>query len=215
MWCIGIAFLLCWIPINAINLLSDFLLLLNMWVNDTCTNNSNIRGIPRIVANKIWWKSPSVPKESNLIFQIQKNFFWRHNLGAVTLLKIKFLGLFLVFWKPNGSIWRSLSAIALPWFVQVTLNKCISDLRVGGFCQSNCPNAEQLQQVKNKLWPNNRDWFVSTAFPKGSHPERKVQFFWTLFKRPLTPPPFFIWTFVLFCRGCFLKRVFAGSENLI
>ena len=35
MWCIGIAFLLCWIPINAINLLSDFLLLINMSVNDT------------------------------------------------------------------------------------------------------------------------------------------------------------------------------------
>ena len=49
---------------------------------------------------------------------------------------------------------------------------------------------------------------------EGCHPVRKVQFFWTLFKRPLTPPPF-IWTFVLFCRGCFLKRVFAGSENLI
>ena len=53
-WCIGIAFLLCWIPINAINLLSDFLLLLNMWVvNDTYTKNSNIRGIPRTVANRI------------------------------------------------------------------------------------------------------------------------------------------------------------------
>ena len=35
LWCIGIAFLLCWIPINAINLLSDFLLLINMWVDDT------------------------------------------------------------------------------------------------------------------------------------------------------------------------------------
>ena len=54
LWCIGIAFLLCWIPINAINLLSDFLLLINMWVvNDTYTKNSNIRGIPRIVANRI------------------------------------------------------------------------------------------------------------------------------------------------------------------
>ena len=39
---------------------------------------------------------------------------------------------------------------------------------------------------------------------KGSHSLRKVQFFWTVFKRPLTPPPF-IWTFVLFCRGCFLN----------
>ena len=29
-----------------------------------------------------------------------------------------------------------------------------------------------------------------TSFYKGSHPERKVQFFLTLFKRPLTPPPF-------------------------
>ena len=84
----------------------------------------------------------SVPKEGDLICQIQRKFFWRHNLAAVTLLNIKFLGLFLVFWKPNGSIWRSLSAIALPWFVQVTSNitKCISDLTVGGFCQSNCPN---------------------------------------------------------------------------
>ena len=26
---------------------------------------------------------------------------------------------------------------------------------------------------------------------KGSHPPRKVQFFLTLFKRPLTPPPLF------------------------
>ena len=46
---------------------------------------------------------------------------------------------------------------------------------------------------------------------KGSRHFKKVQFFWTLFKRPLTPP-LFIWTFVLFCRGCFLKRVF---EHLI
>ena len=28
-------------------------------------------------------------------------------------------------------------------------------------------------------------------FSKGCHPPRKVQFFWTLFKRPLTPPPLF------------------------
>ena len=55
---------------------------------------------------------------------------------------------------------------------------------------------------------------VSEGFNKGSLHVRKVQSFWTLFKRPLTPPPF-VWTFVLFCRGCFLKRVFAGSENLI
>ena len=82
LWCIGIAFLLCWIPINAINLLSDFLLLLNMWVNDTCTNNSNIRGIPRIVANRIlrailgdksfgpkWHKGgPNWPKRSKVFF---------------------------------------------------------------------------------------------------------------------------------------------------
>ena len=50
---------------------------------------------------------------------------------------------------------------------------------------------------------------------KGCHPERKVQFFLTLFKRPLTPPPPFIWTFVLFCGGCFLKRVWTMFENLI
>ena len=31
LWCIGIVFLLCWIPINFINLLSDSLLLLNMY----------------------------------------------------------------------------------------------------------------------------------------------------------------------------------------
>ena len=56
--------------------------------------------------------------------------------------------------------------------------------------------------------------FAKTAqfLSKGSHPPRKVQFFLTLFKRPLTPPPPFVWTFFLFCRGCFLKRVF---EHLI
>ena len=31
--------------------------------------------------------------------------------------------------------------------------------------------------------------YTPTPFTKGSHPERKVQFFLTLFKRPLTPPP--------------------------
>ena len=43
---------------------------------------------------------------------------------------------------------------------------------------------------------------------KGSHPERKVQFFWTLFKRPLTPPlpPPFVWTS---CGEFFKKRFWA------
>ena len=37
-----------------------------------------------------------------------------------------------------------------------------------------------------------RNFFLghSVLLHKGSHPLRKVQFFWTLFKRPLTPPPF-------------------------
>ena len=46
-----------------------------------------------------------------------------------------------------------------------------------------------------------------TFIHKGSPHFKKVQFFLTLFKRPLTPPPF-IWTFVLFCRGCFWTPTF-------
>ena len=48
---------------------------------------------------------------------------------------------------------------------------------------------------------------------KGSHRARKVKFFWTLFKRPLIPPPF-IWTFVLFCRGCFLNAFLSIWYNV-
>ena len=40
------------------------------------------------------------------------------------------------------------------------------------------------------IWLVNFLGIQKTRSPKGSHPERKVQFFWTLFKRPLTPPPF-------------------------
>ena len=42
----------------------------------------------------------------------------------------------------------------------------------------------------------------SSFLGKGSHRVRKVQFFWTLFKRPLTPPPF-VWTS---CGEFFLKE---------
>ena len=37
---------------------------------------------------------------------------------------------------------------------------------------------------------------------KGSHPLRKVQFFLTFFKRPLTPPPPFVWTSCRICSEC-------------
>ena len=51
------------------------------------------------------------------------------------------------------------------------------------------------------------------CYTKGCPPFKKVQFFWTLFKRPLTPPPF-IWTFVLFCRGCFLNAFLSIWYNV-
>ena len=38
--------------------------------------------------------------------------------------------------------------------------------------------------------PENGQLVQNKADTKGSHPFRKVQFFLTLFKRPLTPPPF-------------------------
>ena len=45
----------------------------------------------------------------------------------------------------------------------------------------------------SKYFPLFLLWFISSS--KGSHPLRKVQFFLTLFKRPLTPPPPpFVWT---------------------
>ena len=45
---------------------------------------------------------------------------------------------------------------------------------------------------------------------KGSHPPRIVQFFLTLFKRPLSPPPFFL-NICPILQGVFFKRVFAGG----
>ena len=44
-------------------------------------------------------------------------------------------------------------------------------------------------------------------FRLGKPSFQKSAVFLTLFKRPFTPPPPFIWTFVLFCRGYFLKMV--------
>ena len=46
---------------------------------------------------------------------------------------------------------------------------------------------------------------------KGSLRVRKVKFFWTLFKRPLTPPPFYL-NICPILQGVFFKRVF---EHLI
>ena len=74
-----------------------------------------------------------------------------------------------------------------------------------------CLSKTRQQNVK-KLSFNN----------KGCPHFKKVQFFWTLFKRPFTPPPPFIWTFVLFCGGYFLnaflsiKRIWniCSSPNL-
>ena len=42
---------------------------------------------------------------------------------------------------------------------------------------------------------------------KGSHPERKVKFFWTLFKRPLTPPPFYL-NICPILQGVFFEHVY-------
>ena len=42
---------------------------------------------------------------------------------------------------------------------------------------------------------------------KGSHREGKVKFFLTLFKRPLTPPPFYL-NICPILQGVFFKRVF-------
>ena len=44
----------------------------------------------------------------------------------------------------------------------------------------------------NSPWLKGLSLHIPSPFrgTKGSHPLRKVQFFWTLFKRPLTPPPF-------------------------
>ena len=53
-----------------------------------------------------------------------------------------------------------------------------------------------------------RTFFFTIGNAKGSHPLRKVQFFWTLFKRPLTPPPFRL-------NICPILQGGAGSENLI
>jgi len=58
----------------------------------------------------------------------------------------------------------------------------------------------------------NKSWFEELwSITKGSHPFKKVQFFWTLFKRPLTPPPFYL-NICPILQGVFSKRVF---EHLI
>ena len=86
--------------------------------------------------------------------------------------------------------------------------------------------AEEILGFTSARWSNCQSGSLRTGcrifrFPalsfigrlyKGSHPGGKVMFFWTLFKRPLTPPPPFIWTFVLFCGGYFLNA-FLSIKN--
>ena len=50
---------------------------------------------------------------------------------------------------------------------------------------------------------------------KGSHPERKVQFFLTFFKKPLTPPPFSFEHYVVnFSEGILTKVRKRVSQQL-
>ena len=49
---------------------------------------------------------------------------------------------------------------------------------------------------------------------KGSHPEGKVQFFWTLFKRPLTPPPFYL-NICPILQGVFFKTRFWALKMVV
>ena len=53
-------------------------------------------------------------------------------------------------------------------------------------------------------------WLIQNHHHYGSRHERKVQFFWTLFKRPLTPP--FYLNICPILQGVFFERVF---EHLI
>ena len=113
-----------------------------------------------------WWRHPS-QKKTTWFAKFRRDFLkaplgWSHpSKNQVPRSLLSFLK---TEWFYLAFTFCHCSAMVCPG----NITKCISDLRVGGFCQRNCPNAKQLQQVKNKLWPNNRDWFVSTAFPKGS-----------------------------------------------
>ena len=70
--------------------------------------------------------------------------------------------------------------------------------------------------VRHILDVEQQDWILredvargykSINGDKGSPPLRKVQFFLTLFKRPLTPPPFYL-NICPILQGVFFKRVF-------
>ena len=63
----------------------------------------------------------------------------------------------------------------------------------------------------------NISWFwifhLSLKWPSLGKPScKKSAVFFNIVQKAFDTPPPFIWTFVLFCRGCFLKRVF---EHLI
>ena len=69
--------------------------------------------------------------------------------------------------------WRKFQ---LNWYTPMSATSLVFSSRF--FSPSTAPSTNNMHEQK---------------LGKGSHPERKVQFFLTLFKRPLTPPPF-IWT---------------------
>ena len=107
------------------------------------------------------------------------------------------------------------------------------------------PGHQMVRRLTPKLTPRHSSQTLSSknnvrAGAKGCLPFKKVQFFltlfkrpstpppfylnicpilqgvffWTLFKRPLPPPPPFIWKFVLFCRGCFLNAFLSIWYNV-
>ena len=68
------------------------------------------------------------------------------------------------------------------------------------------PQTSWQTQSKSRHISKFKSQLVTCNRAKGSHPVRKVQFFWTLFKRPLTPP--FYLNICPILQGVFFKTRF-------
>ena len=65
-------------------------------------------------------------------------------------------------------------------------------------CQANNPENADINEIR--IWRNDR-------YELGKPSCKKSAVFLNIVQKAFDPPPF-IWTFVLFCRGCFFKKRF-------
>ena len=107
-------------------------------------------------------------------------------------------------WPPPSPVWRMLKKTAL--FSRDGFPKPVTKGRMTSPKRMNVRKVSTRRGVSTAVWnfSENSHVLVTSSVPKGSPHFKKVQFFWTLFKRPLAPPPLLFEHLSYFAGGVFV-----------